>query len=123
MSQVGDKDTAPERIVRTELHKMGYRFRLHVANLPGSPDIVLPRHGKLIMVHGCFWHGHKGCSRSKRPTSNVKFWNKKINGNMERDRRILRKLRLLGWRVLAVWQCQTRDVEALQKRLAKFMLS
>src|SRR5688500_15685000 len=85
MSQVKSTNTKPEILVRQLLHRMGYRFRLHRKDLPGKPDIVLPRHHKVIFVHGCFWHGHEGCPRAARPTTNVDFWNTKIDRNVERD--------------------------------------
>ncbi len=121
MSSVKSKDTKPERLVRSLLHKMGYRFRLHVAGLPGKPDIVLPRHGKVVFVNGCFWHGHKGCCRGKAPKSNTEFWIEKIGKNVERDTRIYRKLRKDGWQILIVWECQTRNMSKLTSRLATFM--
>lgn len=121
MSRVKGRNTAPEKNVRSLLHRMGYRFRIHLKNLPGNPDIVLPRHRKIIFVHGCFWHGHQGCSRAKRPASNVDFWNHKIDKNIERDISVREKLESLGWKVLVVWQCGIRDKEALQIQLKDFM--
>lgn len=121
MSAVRSRDTIPEKLVRTALHHLGYRFRLHDKSLPGSPDIVLRKHQAVVLVHGCFWHGHKGCRRAARPSSNVKFWGKKIDGNMARDTRVKRQLWRLGWRVLTIWQCQTIDDGKLQKRLVRFL--
>jgi DNA mismatch endonuclease (patch repair protein) len=121
MAQVRAKDTAPERLVRSVLHHMGYRFRLHVASLPGRPDIVLARHHKVVLVHGCFWHGHRRCKRAGRPQTNSQFWDRKIDGNIQRDRLVRQRLRRLGWGVLVVWQCQTRDREALAARLCRFV--
>jgi len=92
MSRVKGRDTKPEILVRSFIFRMGFRFRLHRRDLPGTPDIVLPRHGKVIFVHGCFWHGHKRCPRSKRPTTNENFWNKKLDGNIKRDKRYRREL-------------------------------
>jgi len=100
---------------------MGFRFRLHAPNLPGRPDIVLPRHGKIVQVHGCFWHGHKGCRRATRPQTNKEFWATKIEGNMARDARTERQLRRMGWSVATIWECQTNDLEKLEKRLRRFM--
>jgi DNA mismatch endonuclease (patch repair protein) len=85
MSRVSGKNTKPELIVRSMLHSMGYRFRLHRSDLPGKPDITLPKYKKIIFVHGCFWHGHQDCQRAKRPTTNKKFWNEKLAKNIERD--------------------------------------
>jgi DNA mismatch endonuclease (patch repair protein) len=121
MSRVKGKNTQPERAVRTALHKMGYRFRLHCKDLPGKPDIVLPKHRKVIFVHGCFWHGHKRCKRSTRPTSNVQFWDRKLSGNIERDKRILRELRSVGWNTLTIWQCQLGRKARLEERLQRFL--
>ena len=120
MARITGRDTAPERVVRSLLHGMGYRFRLHVRELPGRPDIVLPRHRKVILVHGCFWHGHN-CRRGARPRSNSDFWNRKIDGNIERDKRDRKGLHSLAWKVLVVWECQIRHEEALRGRLRKFM--
>jgi DNA mismatch endonuclease (patch repair protein) len=121
MSHIKGKDTRPERSVRSLLHRMGYRFRLHVGALPGKPDVVLPRHKKVIFVHGCFWHGHTNCKRAARPQSNTGFWNRKIESNIARDRRNRKALWLNGWDVLVVWQCQTKDLASLKERLAEFM--
>jgi DNA mismatch endonuclease (patch repair protein) len=100
---------------------MGFRFRVQRRDLPGNPDIVLPRHGKVILVHGCFWHGHKRCPRSKRPTTNKGFWNKKLDRNIERDKRFRRMLRSMGWKVLVVWQCETRKPEKLLGKMERFL--
>ena len=100
---------------------MGYRFRLHVGNLPGKPDIVLPRHKKVVLVHGCFWHGHKGCKRAKMPTTNIEFWQTKIAGNFERDIKNNNALVSNGWRVLVVWSCEITKLDALRQKLKGFM--
>jgi len=100
---------------------MGYRFRLHKKNMPGKPDIVLPKHKKVIFVHGCFWHGHKNCPRSKRPSTNVKFWNKKIDGNIERDKKNIKSLEYLGWKTLIIWTCEIKNEDALKHKLISFM--
>jgi len=121
MSRVKGRDTKPEILVRSFVHRMGFRFRVQRRDLPGNPDIVLPRHGKVILVHGCFWHGHKRCPRSKRPTTNKGFWNKKLDRNIERDKRFRRMLRSLDWKVLVVWQCETRKPEKLLGKLERFL--
>lgn len=121
MSRVKGRDTKPEVLVRSFVHRMGYRFRVHRRELPGNPDIVLARHRKVIFVHGCFWHGHKGCSRSGRPTTNENFWNNKLNGNIKRDRLKCRKLRRMGWKVLVVWECETKASELLLGKLERFL--
>ena len=123
MSRVKGRDTDPEKKVRSLLQAMGYRFRLNQKSLPGSPDIVLPKYKKTVFVHGCFWHGHKGCRRAARPTSNADFWNRKIEGNIKRDSVKLRELRKLGWKATVVWQCQIRDMRSLEKRLERFLQS
>ena len=121
MSRVKGRDTKPEILVRSFIFRMGFRFRLHRRDLPGTPDIVLPRHGKVIFVHGCFWHGHKRCPRSKRPTTNENFWNNKLDGNIKRDKRYRRKLRQMGWKVLIVWECETKSPEKLLQKLERFL--
>lgn len=123
MAKVRGEDTSPERLVRSLVHQMGYRFRLHRKDLPGKPDIVLPRHRKVIFVHGCFWHQHEGCPHAARPTSNTEYWNKKLDRNMIRDREHLQKLEYLGWNVLIVWECETRDREKLLEKLKGFLAS
>src|SRR5271170_7163096 len=100
MSRIGGKDSAPEVRVRRLLHSLGFRFRLHRNDLPGKPDIVLARHKKIILVHGCFWHGHKGCPRAALPSTNTDFWRAKIAKNAARDQRVCAELRNLGWSVL-----------------------
>lgn len=121
MSRIRGRDTKPEIAVRKLLHKMGYRFRLHLKSLPGKPDIVLPKHKKIVFVHGCFWHGHRGCRRASRPVSNADFWNVKIEKNIKRDAENLKKLKALGWKTTTVWQCQIRKTQLLQKRLESFL--
>jgi len=121
MAQVKGKNTKPEKLVRSLLHKMGFRFRLYVKKLSGNPDIILPRHKAVIFVHGCFWHGHEDCKRATIPTTNTKFWLTKIKGNKERDKRNITNLEDLGYRCLTVWQCEMKDTEALKQRLAAFL--
>ncbi|HEY2359723.1 MAG TPA: very short patch repair endonuclease [Candidatus Angelobacter sp.] len=118
MARIHGKDTAPELTVRSLLHRMGYRFRLHRKDLPGRPDIVLPKHRAVIFVHGCFWHGHT-CKRGARPTSNAAFWEKKITDNCERDKNAFKKLKSMDWRVLVLWQCQIQ--KHLEARLFRFL--
>ena len=121
MSRVKGVDTVPERLVRSLLHRMGYRFRLHRKDLPGNPDIVLPRHHKIIFVHGCFWHGHRNCPRAKKPTTNIAFWKKKIDTNVARDRKNIRMLQKLGWDVLVVWQCELKNMSYLTAKIKRFL--
>lgn len=118
MSQVKSKDTKPELFVRSLLHAMGYRFRLHRKDLPSSPDIVLPKYRTAIFVHGCFWHQHPSCSRSTLPKRNAEFWRSKLEGNVERDLRAQQRLRKRGWNVLILWQCEIqRNVDTLPEKL------
>lgn len=120
MARVKVKDTAPEVRLRSVLHRQGFRFRLNRKDLPGKPDIVLPKYKAVIFVHGCFWHGHD-CKRGQRPKTNEEFWNKKIDGNMNRDELNVMKLKGLGWRVLIVWECEIKNNESLLLRLNEFM--
>lgn len=109
MSKVRTEDTKPEVIVRQKLHSLGFRFRLHPKNLPGKPDIVLPKYRSVIFVHGCFWHHHDNCGKAKLPTSNTEFWRTKIFKNVERDYAKSAELIKLGWRVLVIWECETKN--------------
>jgi len=121
MSRIKGRNTKPEIFVRSLIHRMGFRFRLHRRDLPGTPDIVLPRHHKIIFVHGCFWHGHRNCKRATRPTTNVEFWNKKIDKNIERDDHVMDDLQKGGWKVLVVWQCEIINSDELQRKLERFL--
>lgn len=123
MSRVKARDTKPELAIRSLLHAMGYRFRLHNKNLPGKPDIVLPKHRRIVFVHGCFWHGHKGCRRAARPASNVEFWNAKLDSNIKRDNESLKALEQLGWKCLVIWQCELHQESVIRNRLKQFMKS
>lgn len=123
MSRVSGKNTKPELVVRSLLHRMGYRFRLHRKDLPGKPDITLPKYNKVIFVHGCFWHGHTGCSRSKRPTSNEKFWMEKLDKNIARDKAAIDNLKELGWAVMVVWTCEVNNLHTLKNKLQLFLKS
>src|SRR5437016_13030065 len=109
MKRVKSRDTRPEVIVRKALHASGYRYRLHLRELPGTPDIVFPRQKKIILVHGCFWHQHEGCPHAARPSSNISYWTTKLDRNIGRDSATLMALRDRGWEVLVVWECQTGD--------------
>lgn len=123
MSRIKGKDTSPELIVRSVLHSMGYRFRLHVKTLPGRPDVVLPKWRTVIFVHGCFWHRHEGCKFAYTPKSRLEFWLKKFDENVKRDATQRAKLKAAGWKVRVVWECQTGDREALRKRLARMFVT
>lgn len=120
MKRVRSKDTEPELRVRQALHRQGFRFRLHRKDLPGSPDIVLPRYKTAIFVHGCFWHGHT-CSKGKPPESNKDFWNDKISKNKQRDHRNSLELAKIGWNVIILWECEVYDSNQLSENLLKFI--
>ena len=115
MSRVRGSDTKPEKAVRSFLHARGFRYRLHVRTLPGKPDIVLPRYSTVILVHGCFWHGHKGCARATQPKTHSAFWTKKLSRNVERDKAVCRTLRKMGWKVLVLWECEVRKTAKLER--------
>lgn len=115
MSGIKGKNTKPELIVRRFLHGEGLRFRLHGRKLPGRPDLVFPRHRAAVLVHGCFWHQHKGCQYAYMPATNTKFWREKLEGNAARDQRSESALRNLGWRVFTVWECEVGDTAALNR--------
>lgn len=123
MSKVHSKDTAPELLVRRLIFGMGYRYRLHVARLPGKPDIVMIGRRKIIDVRGCFWHGHESCKYGSLPKSRQEFWAAKITRNRQRDRDNLRSLEDSGWKVLVVWQCELKNVGLLKARLYEFIES
>lgn len=123
MRAVKASNTKPELLVRQALHRKGFRFRLHCKDLPGKPDIVLPKYKTCIFVHGCFWHQHPGCSRATRPTTNKDFWNAKLEGNVDRDQRTLEMLRGLGWRICIIWECETKNPEILEEAIERCSLS
>lgn len=110
MAGIRGRDTKPEMLVRSALHRYGFRFRLHSSQIPGRPDLVLPRYRAVIFVHGCFWHGHD-CCYFKWPSTRPEFWRTKIQGNRKRDQRVREQLRDAGWRQLVVWECAVRDRE------------
>lgn len=127
MSRIRGKDTSPEIAVRSSLHRLGFRFRLHVGDLPGRPDIVLSGFGTVIFVHGCFWHRHKGCRYAYTPKTQTSFWEAKFAANVARDSANKKALKKLGWRVLTVWECEiglgnklparvTRSLELVRRR-------
>lgn len=121
MAAVKGSNTKPELAVRSLIHRLGFRFRLHVKDLPGKPDIVLPRHRKVVFVHGCFWHSHRGCKRSAKPESNKVFWKIKLEQNVARDKENLQHLKKCGWKVLVVWECELRKANYLKKKIESFL--
>ena len=121
MASIRGHNTKPEIRVRSVLHKMGFRFRLHRNDLPSRPDIVLPRHRKIIQVYGCFWHCHRGCKISHDPKSNTEYWTPKLARTVERDAKNLRMLEDLGWKVLILWECEVREKDPLILRLQNFL--
>ena len=120
MSRVKNKDTKPEMLVRSLVHGLGYRYRLHKRDLPGTPDLVFSRRRKAIFVHGCFWHQHD-CPRGSRPSSNKQFWNAKLRKNVERDNKNISELLAAGWSVMVVWECETKSLTTLSTRITKFL--
>ena len=120
MSRIRGKNTKPEIRVRSALHRLGYRFRIHRKDLPGRPDIVLSSHRTAILVHGCFWHRH-GCLLAGNPKSNVAFWRKKFRRNVSRDQENMTLLQDLGWKAIVIWECETKNWNALVLRLSRLL--
>ncbi len=118
MARIRSRDTNPEKAVRSLLHGMGYRFRLHRRDLPGTPDIVLPRYRTVVFVHGCFWHSHKGCKYAYQPKSRTEFWKRKLQLNVERDQIVESELTEAGWNVGIIWECELTDVARVKEKLA-----
>jgi DNA mismatch endonuclease (patch repair protein) len=121
MSRVKGKDTKPEMTVRRLIHGMGYRYRLHRRDLPGTPDLTFASRRKVIFVHGCFWHRHDGCPLARMPKSRLDFWRPKLEGNKKRDERNIQELRSAGWQVLVIWECQLKDMGELEKMIRSFL--
>jgi DNA mismatch endonuclease (patch repair protein) len=122
MSAVKNKNTTPEIRVRKALFAKGFRYKINDKSLPGSPDIVLMKYHTAIFVHGCFWHGHRNCKKATRPTSNVDFWNKKIERNIKRDIKAKRELRKAGWQVIIVWQCKVSNIKSLHETVKRLII-
>ena len=125
MKKVGPKNSKPELFIRSLVHSLGYRFRLHRKDLPGTPDLVFPRYQKAIFVNGCFWHGHKNCKRSKLPETNKEFWENKITKNIKTDKKCRTKLDELGWKNMTIWECniKKRNTDNLTQRIIDFLTS
>lgn len=118
MSKISGKETKPEIKVRKYLFSKGFRYRKNNKNLPGKPDITLPKYKTVIFVHGCFWHNHEGCKAAALPQANREFWENKLRGNAARDRAVQEKLRNAGWRVIVVWQCQIKNRELFEQTMS-----
>ena len=121
MRRITKTNTQPELRVRKLLHAMGYRFRLHAPEIPGRPDIVFRAKRKVIFVHGCFWHQHRGCKLARQPKSNLEYWVPKLEGNWRRDTRVRRQLARDSWSYLTVWECQVQDEKRLANRLSNYL--
>ena len=121
MAAISSKETKPELFVRKLIYTLGYRFRVNDKNLPGKPDIVFKGRQKAIFVHGCFWHRHNNCKYASSPKTNLSFWEEKFTKNINRDKKVKSNLRLMGWQVLVVWQCELKKPETLSKKLIKFI--
>ena len=121
MSRITGRDTSPEKLVRSLLHRMGFRFSLHRKDLPGKPDIVMPRHRTVIFFHGCFWHLHRNCKQARIPKTRYAWWKAKLEGIAARDLKKRTELRKLGWRVPTVWECETAKPEKLRRRLERLL--
>lgn len=121
MRAVKSKDTKPEVVIRRLVHALGFRFRLHRVDLPGSPDLVFSKKRKIIFVHGCFWHGHSCARGARQPKTNTEYWLRKIEGNRRRDKQSLAELRRLGWNILVLWECQLKEPKKTRSRVKKFL--
>lgn len=121
MSRIRSTNTKPEMRVRTVAHKLGFRFRLHRTDLPGRPDLVFPSRNSIVFVNGCFWHSHSNCPYNRKPKSSLDYWIPKLEQNASRDRTNRNKLRSMGWNILVIWECETRDSVGLQEKLIKFL--
>lgn len=121
MSKVSGRDTKPEIIVRQFLFRQGFRYRINVRTLPGSPDIVMKRYKTIVFVHGCFWHGHKSCRAAKLPKTHIEFWQEKREKNLERDARIVKELKSMGWAVIVVWECEIKNKTKRGSRLPNLL--
>jgi len=121
MASISGKNTKPEIMVRKFLFRNGFRFRINVNTMPGKPDIVLRKYKTIIFIHGCFWHGHKNCSKAKLPTTNTEFWTTKILGNIKRDIKLNSELKQQGWQIITVWECKTKNSKIFAKEMNKII--
>jgi DNA mismatch endonuclease (patch repair protein) len=125
MSGIRGRDTKPELLIRKALHKRGFRYRTHVRDIPGRPDLVFPKYGAVVFVHGCFWHRHPSCALATVPSSNASFWKEKFDKTIERDARIMTQLRKAGWRIAIIWECvaEPKKAEAMANMIKSWLLS
>jgi DNA mismatch endonuclease (patch repair protein) len=121
MAAITGKETKPEIAVRSFLFSKGFRFRKNVKTLPGTPDIVLPKYKFIILVHGCFWHGHKNCNKATLPTSNTTFWKEKIQSNLKRDKKVRLALKRSGWTVFTIWECEIKNIASFERTMKKLL--
>lgn len=121
MARIRSKNTSPELRLRRLVYQLGYRYRLHRKDLPGKPDLVFLSRRKIIFVHGCFWHQHAACREGRRPGSRQTYWEPKLQGNVDRDRRYQKELKELGWKTLVIWECQLNDISAVTRELKRFL--
>jgi len=121
MSRIKGQNTQPEILVRSLLHKLGFRFRLHRRDLPGIPDIVLPKYHSVIFVHGCFWHRHYGCKYAYSPKTKIDFWEKKFAQNVSTHEKAVRKLGQMGWRIIVIWECELKNIDLVEDKLNLFL--
>lgn len=121
MSRIRGKNTSPEMTVRSLVHRLGYRYRLHYKKLLGKPDLAFPGRKKVIFIHGCFWHSHENCPKGKLPKSNLGYWQPKIEKNKNRDLEITNSINLQGWKVLIIWQCELKRIEQVQDKIVRFL--
>ena len=121
MSRIRSQDTSPELRVRSLIHRAGYRYRLHVKEMPGKPDIVMPRYRTAILINGCFWHRHPNCRYATTPKTNTDYWQRKFERNVARDRTAHDELARNGWKILVIWECQTRDKESLATLIGEIL--
>lgn len=123
MKKVGPKNSKPELFIRSLVHSLGYRFRLHRKDLPGTPDLVFQKYKKVIFINGCFWHGHKDCRKSRLPETNKEFWENKISKNIKNDQKVRKKLLELGWENMTIWECEVKkkNIDDLTQRIIEFL--
>src|SRR5262249_9171635 len=123
MSSIRKTNTVPELVVRRLVHRLGFRFRIHRKDLPGTPDLVFPRLRKVIFVHGCFWHQHRGCPSATKPSVRGEYWLPKLDRNKRRDVRVVAELTEMGWDSLVIWECETKDLDKITHAVQRFLVN